>query len=136
MKQLLSIYLFSCLTIQVVAQTTARGKCIEGPPAKSTLEKRYIGGSNAFHKFISSNIVIPSNITFDEDEWVSLRLTIDKNGSLNKIIVIESIPKCMECTQEAIRLINTVPQWIPECGNGKGCRPYTFLVSIPFRNNK
>lgn len=80
------------------------------------------------------NIINPrtqSEYTLDErrrNERVILRFAIDTNGKVTNVVLEVGLPNCEACNQEALRLVESMPNWIPAKENGK---PILQLVRLP-----
>ena len=74
---------------------------------------------------------IQSEYTLDEQresEQVILRFAIDTNGKVANVVLEVGLPQCEPCNQEALRLVENMPNWKPATYNGK---PMNSLVSLP-----
>ena len=70
------------------------------------------GGEQAMYDFLRNNIKYPykarkKNITGK----VYVNFTIDKNGDIQKVFVLKGIGH--GCDEEAVRVIQAMPRWIP-----------------------
>jgi TonB family protein len=80
------------------------------------------------------NIINPrtqSEYTVDEQresERVILRFAIDTNGKVTNVVLEVGLPNCEACNQEALRLVENMPNWKPSKENGK---PFYSLVRLP-----
>jgi hypothetical protein len=74
----------------------------------------FIGGLEAYTKFIKKNIKLPDKIINGEvSGTVYILVSINEDGRKTKTKIIEEIKNCKECTEEAIRLINMISDWQP-----------------------
>jgi protein TonB len=79
---------------------------------------QFPGGLIAQNKFISDNFIYPTVAKengFTGTCFVSFE--IDTVGHINKIKVVKGIRNCIECDEEAKRLISIMPNWIPATVN-------------------
>ena len=79
---------------------------------------QYPGGIAECMKFIKKNIQYPNEAIKEGIEGrVICQFTVKKDGSIDNIIVVRSVHKLLD--KEAIRIIKSMPKWIP-CENHKG----------------
>jgi TonB family protein len=72
-----------------------------------------------------------SEYTIDEqrrNERVILRFAVDTNGKVTNVVLEVGLPHCEACNQEALRLVESMPNWKPSKENGK---PFYSLVRLP-----
>ena len=72
-----------------------------------------------------------SEYTVDEkraNERVFVRFAIDTNGKVKNIVLEVGLPHCEPCNQEALRLVENMPNWIPAQLRGK---TINTLVRLP-----
>lgn len=72
-----------------------------------------------------------SEYTVDEkraNERVIVRFAIDTNGKVKNIVLEVGLPHCEPCNQEALRLVENMPNWIPAQLHGK---TINTLVRLP-----
>jgi TonB family protein len=85
------------------------------------------GGSGGVNKFISANLQYSKEVMMrGVSGLVVLRCTIGVNGYIDQIEVIRSVDPLLD--EEAIRVIRSMPRWIPGCEDGK---PVCFRYLIP-----
>ena len=84
-------------------------------------------------KFIKKNMQYPEEAIKEGIEGrVICQFTVTKDGSIEDIIIVRSVHKLLD--QEAIRIINSMPKWIPgknkngEVENSKFTLPITFKL--------
>jgi len=75
-----------------------------------------LDGYIAFRRYIKENIRVPDEKTGDDKYTVDLRLHINPQGAIESIDIIESPGD--KYTEEAKRLIQEGPKWIPKLNNG------------------
>lgn len=91
---------------------------------------KYSGGSEAMDKFINENLIYPEKaITDSVTGVVKLSMLIKVNGKISKVKVLSGLST--ECDAEAIRLVESMPRWIP-CKKGREYVNQTVNVEIPF----
>ena len=84
-------------------------------------------------KFIKKNMQYPEEAIKEGIEGqVICQFTVTKDGSIEDIIIVRSVHKLLD--QEAIRIIKSMPKWIPgknkngEVENSKFTLPITFKL--------
>lgn len=81
-------------------------------------EAEYKGGVNALQKFIINEIKYPAQaINENIVGKVYLRFVVQKNGKVKNVQVVKGAHPLLD--QEAIRLIEAMPKWIPAKKDGK-----------------
>ena len=93
----------------------------------------YPGGFGEMMKFMHTNIKYPKTAVDGKKSGKGMiKVTVMEDGSLSEISVIKNIPGCPECDEEAIRVIKTMPKWIPGKLAGKTV-PLLYNIPISFR---
>ncbi len=89
------------------------------------------GGDEALLKFIKDNVKYPAGIN-NTKEIVYVGFVLNKEGKPEIVKVLRSTNE--KCNTEAIRVIQSMPDWIPGIQNGK---PANVYISVPviFRPN-
>ena len=89
------------------------------------------GGTAALLTYLSQNIKYPAAAA---DNGISgrvmLRFVINKAGEVSDITVLSGVDPLLD--KEAIRVVKTMPKWIPGKQNGKAVNVY-FTVPVVFR---
>ena len=88
------------------------------------------GGPEALFNYLSENITYPKEC---EDVCVQGRVVVtfvvEKDGSITNAEVVKSVYQPLD--EEALRVVNNMPKWIPGQQNGKTLRvKYTIPVSF------
>lgn len=86
------------------------------PDFFAEIDPQYPGGITEMKKFIQSNIRYPHKDVSVEGR-VYVTMIIDTNGRVTDPRVVRGISE--ECDQEALRLVRSMPNWIPAQDNGK-----------------
>lgn len=116
-------------------------RCINGPVTKKTendifdgVEQMpsFVGGSSALAKYMKENVEYPEGAT--EDGRVICTFVVEKDGSISNVRLAKSINTALD--REAIRVIATMPKWIPGKQNGKILRVKYTLPIILRKNSK
>ena len=81
----------------------------------------YPGGRKAMLEYISNHLEYPENaIRNDIKGRVNLYFEVDKLGKIVNARILKGIDK--ECDTEALRLVNSFPNWIPAKINGQSVK--------------
>jgi hypothetical protein len=137
MKKIL-ILLFILIKVNLNAQTQSeKCNCItrNGKAPISAIDKYFVGGEEAYRKLIKDSLSIKHNYIFKDNDYVGLLINIDKKGYLTNIKVLEPISTCLQCDEEAVRLVSTIKKWVPACdATKKKCKhiPVSIVVFVPF----
>lgn len=83
------------------------------------------GGKAAILNFIAENLHYPFE---DVEGKCYLRFIVDKEGTISNVKILRGIPDCPQCDKEVIRLIQSMPKWIPATIQGK---PVASYVNFP-----
>lgn len=86
------------------------------------------GGESALFQHIAMCLKCPKKDIIGKSY---VRVIINKNGEIEKPIIIRSLNK--RCDKEAINVVRTLPKWIPGKLNGKNVAVY---LTIPISFNK
>lgn len=93
------------------------------------------GGQDEMMKFIAKNLKYPQNaIDSNIEGRVHLKFTIQPDGSITDIIVLNKQKLGHGCEEAAIDVIKKMPKWIPGKQNGKKI-PVYYNLPIRFRLN-
>lgn len=92
----------------------------------------YPGGMKAMNQFISENLKCPevalkNGITGK----CYLLFVINKEGIVSNVKVRRGVPSCPECDAEAIRILKSMPKWIPAKADGEN-ENYLFAAPVSF----
>ncbi len=128
MKKL--IVLFSMMSCMAVAQTKPAAK----PKTQAKKETKtetvampdhkaeYVGGNEAMEKFIIDNLKYPEKLDQDtsiKTRKVFLKFMVDKTGKVTNVSVMKGIKGCKACSEEAIRVVSSMPNWKPAVENNQ-----------------
>ena len=88
---------------------------------------RFPGGDKALLDFINKNLKYPeSAIKAEIQGKVMLRFVVTKTGEVEKVQIIRSLQP--DCDKEAIRVVKTLPKFIPGTYSGK---PVDVWYNLP-----
>lgn len=107
----------------------------ESLPGISTVDEPtdFPGGRAALEKYFKVNLVYPESAKKEEIEGkVYVRFTVLENGTISKPFIQKKLVGCPECDQEALRLVEEMPRWIPAKKNGKAVKCFGD-VTVVFR---
>ena len=92
---------------------------------------QFDGGNDTLRKFISMNLNLPPvNGCFYSNPKVYIRFIVLKNGSISDVKIMRGAEDCTECDAEAIRVVKSMPNWIPAKISGQ---PVNSYFNLPVR---
>jgi len=94
----------------------------------------YVGGNDAMEKFIIANLKYPEVLKTDttiKTKKVFLKFMIDKTGAVNEVSVMKGIKGCKACSEEAIKVVSSMPKWKPAIENNQSVDSW-FNLPISF----
>ncbi len=93
------------------------------------------GGVVALKKYMAENLRYPQMAVENELQGKCyLQFIVTETGEITNIKVKKGVPNCPECDKEAIRLVKSMPKWIPGKKKGKAVDS-TFTLPVTFRLN-
>lgn len=98
----------------------------------SDVEAGFPGGTQALQRFISDNVKYPQEaIDSCEKGRVYISYVVEKDGSLTNIVIARGVSPLLDA--EAIRVMKSMPKFIPGESNGKKVKtrchlPITFVM--------
>ena len=96
---------------------------------KSLVAKSDTGGQAALLKYINDNVRYPEEAKKDNLEGrVVVNFTIEKDGSVTNVKVTKSAHPILD--KEAVRVVKSMPKWIPGKRNGES---YKVSYNIPIK---
>ncbi len=91
------------------------------------------GGPAALKKYLAENIIYPPTaVELGVQGTVFVRFIVSERGNISNVRVTKGIPDCDECSEEAIRVFRSMPDWKPAKNNGKNVNSY-FNSKVTFR---
>ena len=113
-----------------MAKDTAETKSSKEFPCIPETFPQFPGGHIALFEYLSKNIKFPKS---KENEDVKVRVvttfTVEKDGSITDAKIVRSQGEAFD--NEALRVINGMPKWIPGTQNGKAVRvKYTLPITF------
>lgn len=128
MKKLIIAF---CLTsVFAVAQTKPASKPKTAAKKETKTEAavmpdhkaEYVGGNEAMEKYIIDNLKYPEKLDQDtsiKTRKVFLKFMVDKTGKVTNVSVMKGIKGCKACSEEAIRVVSSMPNWKPAVENNQ-----------------
>ena len=128
MKKLLFFLILGFATL-----ITARAQNTDTPCGKvyQVVEQmpQFPGGPAAMMKFIADSLRYPSVVcTGGVEGRIVVRFVVDCKGNIVNPLVVRSVDPLLD--REAIRLVKSMPKWIPGRQNGK---PVCVIYNVPIR---
>ena len=130
MKRIIFIVLAIMVTLSINAQS-------EGTPVEETVYDvveempQFPGGPSALFEYLSNNLQYP---VVAEENGVQGRVIVtfivEKDGSISNAKVVKAVDPSLD--KEAIRLVESMPNWIPGKQNGEPVR-VKYTVPVTFR---
>ena len=91
----------------------------------------FVGGDIELSKFLSKNILYPKLAKENNIEGrVVVRFVVEKDGTISNTDILRKLG--FGCDEEVIRLIKSMPKWVPGKQNGKPVRVY-YTLPIVFK---
>lgn len=115
-------------TLDKVVEVTAE-QVYQKPFEVAEVMPSYPGGDKELMKFLSDNIKYPVvDMEQGTQGRVVLRFVVGIDGNITDVNVVRSLSPT--CDKEAVRVVKSMPKWIPGRQNGK---PVPVYFSLPVR---
>ncbi len=86
------------------------------------------GGKDEMNVFITKHLRYPESVMQGiVSGKVYVKFIVSRSGEISEVEVLKGIPACPECNEEAVRLVKSMPNWIPGKQNGKNVSSYVRL---------
>jgi protein TonB len=93
------------------------------------------GGEVAMMDFLKKQLVYPARAKEEEISGKCyMQFVVTKEGLIVNVKVMRGVPGCPECDQECIRVIKSMPNWIPAQKDGKPVNSY-YTIPFTFKTN-
>ncbi len=89
------------------------------------------GGPEKMNLYISKILQKPVQAEEKAFQKCYIKLVVEKDGMLSNIQIVKSAFNCPECDKEALRVVKSMPKWIPAINNGRAVRSY-FIFPVKF----
>jgi protein TonB len=93
-------------------------------------QPKFPGGLAARSKFFSQNLVLPKTVLDMKTKKVFVSFIVNVDGSLQDIALLKSLHE--EYDQEALRVVNLMPKWVPGSQSGKKVR-VKYILPVEFQ---
>lgn len=95
---------------------------------------QFPGGDSELMKFIGSNLKYPTIAAENGIEGrVVIRFVVGKDGNVSDVQVVRSLDP--SCDKEAVRVVKTMPKWVPGKQNGRNV-PVYYTLPVLFKLQK
>lgn len=92
---------------------------------------QFPGGEKALRQYLADHVRYPPLAAENNIQGkVTIRFVVGKDGAVSKVEVLQGIDRV--CDEEAIRVVKSMPKWIPGRHNGRAV-PVIFTVPIVFK---
>lgn len=93
------------------------------------------GGTQGLRNYLANNIIYPEIASENGIEGkVIVSFSITENGYVDDVTIERGISDCTDCNNEALRVINKMPRWIPAKRDGIAVKT-KMNVPIIFKSN-
>lgn len=122
------------------AKPVAKAKKDAKPVEQAVIADRkaeFAGGNAAMEKYIVANLKYPEKLDTDttiKTRNVFMKFMIDKTGKVTEVSVMKGIKGCKECSEEATRVVSSMPNWTPAYENNEAKEEWHTLP-ITFSKN-
>jgi len=97
------------------------------------LSPTFPGGTVSLEKYINSNIIYSSEAQNTRIQGnVTIQFAVGTDGTLSEVYIVKGIG--YGCDEEAKRLVENMPNWIPGEYQGEKVKA-TTIIAIPFKTN-
>lgn len=107
---------------------------VEKPFVSVEQMPQFPGGDTELMKFIGNNLKYPTIAAENGIEGrVVIRFVVTKEGSVSDVQVVRSLDP--SCDKEAVRVVKTMPKWVPGKQNGRNV-PVYYTLPVLFKLQK
>lgn len=115
-----------------VGTGTGGQKELQIPTRDPDISAEYPGGREKMITYLTSNLNYPEIARqYGIQGKCHLQFIINKQGEISDVKIVRAVPDCVECDQEAIRVIKKMPKWKPAIKDGQKVDSY-FVMPINF----
>ncbi len=113
------------LSLGIKAQTEEIFTTVEEPA-------EFKGGFQEMAKYIGSELKYPKSAKDGKiGGKVFIKFIVNKDGDIKDPVILKGVENCPECDKEALRVITSMPKWIPAKQSGKVVSCY-YNIPIKF----
>lgn len=123
------LLIFFFTTTDIQAQQEEKKERL--PDKEKTSEPSFPGGISELKKFLSENVYSYIFSRYREEcisGKIIIRFVVEKDGSLTNFEIMKGIYPCMD--KDVLRILETMPNWIPGKDNGVEVRKYYILPIV------
>ncbi len=96
---------------------------------------QFPGGETAMMDFLRKQLVYPSRAKEEEISGKCfVQFVVTTEGLIANVKVLRGVSGCPECDSECIRVIKSMPYWIPALKNNKPVNSY-YTIPFTFKTN-
>lgn len=96
-----------------------------------SLEPQFVGGNDSLNAYLESNLFAKKSLDFQKYGLIGgkvlVRFVVEVDGSVSHPVLETPLPNCEPCNEEAIRVVMSMPKWIPVSNGGKTERAFVRL---------
>ena len=96
-----------------------------------TIEAKFPGGDVERMKFILDHISLSDDILESDGGKCYLKFVVDDKGQISSVKILKGVRNCELCDKEAIRVVKSMPKWIPAEVEGEKVASF-FNMTINF----
>lgn len=106
------------------------GEIVSDPSPNWVVDEQayYPDGIPAMKSYIRKNLAYP--LSAKENgivDRITMRFVVSETGEISDVKVVDGIPDCPDCEEEAIRFVKSMPRWIPARKTGSYVKSYCNL---------
>mgnify|MGYP000043874892 CR=1 FL=1 len=94
------------------------------------------GGNDALNAYFEDSLRYPEKLKNEKlSGQIVVSFMVDSMGKVGPVKVMKAMDDCLECTEEIVRLIDSMPTWNPAIQRGRpvGMR---YLLPVKFHSGK
>jgi protein TonB len=96
-----------------------------------SLEPQFVGGMDSLNAYLKSNLFAKKSLDFQKDGLIGgkvlVRFVVEVDGYVSHPVLETPLPNCEPCNEEVIRVVMSMPKWIPVSNGGKTERAFVRL---------
>ena len=96
---------------------------------------QFPGGETAMMDFLRKQLVYPARAKEEEISGKCfVQFVVTTEGLIANVKVLRGVAGCPECDRECIRVVKSMPYWIPAVKNNKPVNSY-YTIPFTFKTN-